>query len=293
MSAQTPFRRVGLFAKVSDPATADVVAAVLDTLVANRAEVRVAADAAALAPRAKASEPDALGAWAELIVVVGGDGSLLAAARSTGWAAVPLTGINLGRLGFLADVTPARLAEELRAIVAGDGAVERRLMVRARVTGSATATGHAVNDVVIKRHDGSRLLELEAWIGDTYLSRTRADGLIVATPTGSTAYALSAGGPIVSPRLASLAVVPISPHSLGERPVVVPADEPIRIRPVLARGESAEAVLDGQVSLRLEAGDELNVGRSEHELRLLHPPGYEYFATLREKLGWGGRAPAC
>lgn len=293
MSAQTRFRRIGLFAKVSAPATQDVVASVLTTLAAVRADVRVASEVAGLAPDTRASDPEILARWADLVVVVGGDGSLLAAARALGWAPVPITGINLGRLGFLADVTPARLEDELRAIVNGRGSVERRLMVRAAVTGNDAGVGHAVNDVVLKRHDGSRLLELEAWIGTTYLSRTRADGLIVATPTGSTAYALSAGGPIISPRLASLAVVPISPHSLGERPVVVPADEPIRIRPSLRRGEAAEAVLDGQVALAMEPGSELHIDCSDHELTLLHPPGYEYFATLREKLGWGGRAPAC
>ncbi len=271
-----------------------VVATVLETLAAADAEVLVAPGAAALAPGARPCAAEELARHVQLVVVVGGDGSMLAAARALNWAPVPVTGINLGRLGFLADITPTQVRAALGAVVAGDYSVEHRLMLATTVVGDGRGLGgDAVNDVVVKRHDGSRLLEMEAWVGDTYLSRTRADGLIVATPTGSTAYALSAGGPILSPRLQSFAIVPISPHSLGERPVVVPADQPLHIRPTLEPGEAAEAVLDGQVSLPLAPGTALKVGRSQRELLLLHPPGYEYFATLREKLGWGGRAPAC
>lgn len=293
MSTQTSFRQIGLFAKTGEAATSEVVGAVLEALAAAGCEVRVAQEAAPLAPQAVPCDPGELARTVQLAVVVGGDGSLLAAARALDWAPVPITGINLGRLGFLADVTPERVADDLGKILAGNYTLERRLMLHARVDGKRGAQSHAVNDIVIRRHEGSRLLELEAWVGSTFVSRTRADGLIVATPTGSTAYALSAGGPIVSPRLPSLALVPISPHSLGERPVVVPADQPLRIRPLLEPGEDAEAVLDGQLALPMQRGSELYAQRSERELLLLHPPGYEYFATLREKLGWGGRAPAC
>lgn len=293
MSTQHPFRQIGLFAKVAEAATAQVVKAVLEALAAAGCEVLVAPEAAPLAPRATPCKASDMAHRAQLVVVVGGDGSLLAAARALDWVPVPITGINLGRLGFLADVTPARVSQDLSAVLAGDYTLESRQMLHARVQGDDAGQGHAINDVVVRRHEGSRLLELEAWVGATYLSRTRADGLIVATPTGSTAYALSAGGPIVSPRLPSFAIVPISPHGLGERPVVVPADQPLRIRPVLDAGERAEAVLDGQTTLIMERGSELHAQRSERELLLLHPPGYEYFATLREKLGWGGRAPTC
>jgi len=285
------FQRVGLFAKVAAPTTATLMPAILETLATCDVEVLVDPRAAELAPGARPTPPVKFGQKTDLVIVVGGDGSLLSAARAIDWAPVPITGINLGRLGFLADISPPRMEESLRAILDGNYALEHRLMLQARV--GDTLIGHACNDVVIKRRDGSRLLELDAWIDGAWVSRARADGLIVATPTGSTAYALSAGGPILSPGLQNFALVPISPHSLGERPVVVPAELTLRIRPLLEAGENAEAVLDGQVIHSLSAGDELIIERSSHELLLLHPPGYEYFATLREKLGWGGRAPQC
>jgi len=285
------FRRVGLFAKVSAPETAKLVPAVLDVLKGAGIEVLVEPEASALAAGARSVPAEELGDKADLIIVVGGDGSMLAATRAIGWAPTPITGINLGRLGFLADISPPAMEESLKAILQGQYSIERRMMLRAEIDGKLV--GHACNDVVIKRHDGSRLLELDAWINGTWISRTRADGLIVATPTGSTAYALSAGGPILSPGLENFAIVPISPHSLGERPVVTSADHVLRLTPRLAEGEQAEAVLDGQITEILEPGCEIGVGRSDHQLTLLHPPGYEYFATLRQKLGWGGRAPQC
>lgn len=291
--AQSHFRSVGLFAKVNDPATGRVVGEILDILRLAGCSVVAEPRTAALAPGVQALPCDRLAREAQLVIVVGGDGTLLAAARALAWAPVPLLGINLGRLGFLADLRPGALADELGAVLAGRYARETRMMLEAGFSGGSAQTDHAVNDVVVKRRDGSRLLELEAWVGAAYLSRTRADGLIVATPTGSTAYALSAGGPIIAPGLSTFAVVPICPHGLGERPVVVPATEPIRIRPRMGADELAEVVMDGQVAHPLEAGTEVTLRRSDHRLLLLHPPGYEYFATLREKLGWGGRATAC
>ncbi|MGH8271307.1 MAG: NAD(+)/NADH kinase [Gammaproteobacteria bacterium] len=285
------FRRIGLFAKVADPATGAVMDEVLAILRAADCEILAAGHAAELAPHAAEAKPEKIAEWAECAIVIGGDGSLLAAARALGWASVPLVGVNLGRIGFLADVRSSALAEELGAVLAGRYTQERRTMLRVETGGDGAQTHHAVNDVVIKRRDGSRLLEVDAWVGDAWFSRTRGDGLIVATPTGSTAYALSAGGPIIAPGLDAFAIVPICPHSLGERPAVVGANQPIRLRPLLADGEGAEAALDGQLTIALAAGDELHIGRARHELLLVHPPGYEYFATLRHKLGWGGRAP--
>lgn len=287
------FRQVGLFAKVGDPGTAKVVAEVLDVLAEAGCQVLAEPRTAELAPDLRAAPCTDLAERTQLVIVVGGDGTLLAAARALQWAPVPLLGVNLGRLGFLADVRPQTLTAQLRAVVGGEYEKERRLMLEVLLQGPIEHEDHAVNDIVIKRRDGSRLLELEAWVGDAYLSRTRADGLIVASPTGSTAYALSAGGPILAPGLSTFAVVPICPHGLGERPVVVPAETPVRVRPRLEPDEVAEVVLDGQATFTLERDSNVLVRRSRHELLLLHPPGYEYFATLREKLGWGGRAPGC
>ncbi len=237
--------------------------------------------------------PDEIAGEADLAIVIGGDGSLLAAARTLGWARVPLVGVNLGRIGFLADIRSGALTEELGAVLAGDYTRERRNMLRVEIGGPDAQVEHAINDVVIKRRDGARVLEIEAWVGEARFGRTRGDGIIVATPTGSTAYALSAGGPIIAAGFDAFAIVPICPHSLGERPAVVPSDRIIRLRPLIEGSEAVDATLDGQTVLTLMPGEELRVSRAEHELSLIHPPGYEYFATLREKLGWGGRAPGC
>ncbi|MGH8160911.1 MAG: NAD(+)/NADH kinase [Gammaproteobacteria bacterium] len=288
-----PFRRVGLFAKVADAATGAVMNDIVRVLRAAGCEIMANGNAAALVPDAATCEPETIAARADLAIVVGGDGSLLAAARALGWATTPLLGVNRGRIGFLADVRSGKLAEELGAVLAGDYSLERRGMLRVASDGAEARVDHAINDVVVKRHEGSRVLEVEIRVGDAWFGRSRGDGLIVASPTGSTAYALSAGGPIVAPGLDALAIVPICPHNLGERPVVVAANQAIRLRPLLAGDEIVEAALDGQVSYPLTAGRELCVSRAEHELVLIHPPGYEYFATLREKLGWGGRARAC
>ncbi|MGH8273378.1 MAG: NAD(+)/NADH kinase [Gammaproteobacteria bacterium] len=290
---QALFRRVGLFSKAADPAAGSVLAEVVRMLRAAGCEIMPTANAAALVPDAAACEPTDVKARADLAIVIGGDGSMLAAARALDWAAVPLIGVNRGRIGFLADVRSGALAEELGAVLRGDYMEERRSVLAIEADGGTLHTDHAVNDVVIKRRDGSRVLEVEVWVGDAWFGRTRGDGLIVATPTGSTAYALSAGGAIIAPGLDALAIVPICPHSLGERPALVPDVHPIRLRPLLADGETAEAVLDGQASFLLSANQELRVRRAEHELLLVHPPTYEYFATLREKLDWGGRAPTC
>ena len=286
-----PFRQVGLFAKVSAAETATLVPEVMAVLEAAGVKVLVAPETAPIARQGLSTAPGDMARNADLIIVVGGDGSMLAAARAIGWSPVPITGINLGRLGFLTDISPPDMQASLEAILRGEYTSEHRLMLQAQYDGQPI--GHACNDVVIKRQDGSRLLEFDTWIDDTWVSRTRADGLIVATPTGSTAYALSAGGPILSPGLRNFAIVPISPHSLGERPVVTSADQTLRIAPRLGEDEHAEAVLDGQITHHLLPGSELSVTCSPHQLTLLHPPGYEYFATLRRKLGWGGRAPQC
>lgn len=291
--ARTRFRRVGLFVKLGEPAATALVREVVRSLAGAGCSILIDERAADLAPEAEAVPPAELGTRTELLVVIGGDGSLLAAARSIGWAPIPLLGINLGRLGFLADVRPAALANDLSAVLDGHHTMERRLMVHVETTGRGARRSEAVNDVVTKRLEGSRLLELEYWVGDVFVGRTRADGLIVASPTGSTAYALSAGGPIIAPGLATFVIVPICPHGLGERPLVVPAAEPVRIRPALRRRERGEVILDGQMSFSLEREAEVHISRSGRELLLLHPPSYEYFSTLREKLGWGGRESEC
>lgn len=232
----------------------------------------------------------ALGARSDLIVVVGGDGTLLGAGRALAPAGVPLLGVNQGRLGFMVDVAPETMAEHLARIVAGDYEIEERLMLSARLRRGAGPDGAAqlaVNDVVIRNQATIRMIEFQTWLDDEFISHHRADGVIVASPTGSTAYALSGGGPLLHPSLAAMALVPICPHTLSDRPIVVPADRAIRI--VIGGVDRAQAMatLDGQVSETLEPGDAIEVRRAPTALRLIHPVGYSYFRILRDKLRWG------
>lgn len=291
---KTPaFHHIGLIAKDDAAFVTDVIHEIVDILTRSRCEVLAGGMATRFTSAARPVAITDLSRQADLVIVVGGDGSLLAAARSTGWPETPLLGVNLGRLGFLADLSPTALGEELPEILAGRYTIEHRMLLRADAPNLDCNDALALNDVVVKRMDGGRLLELELTISTIHLGRTRADGLIVASPTGSTAYALSAGGPIVHPDLEALAIVHISPHSLGERPIMVGADQTVHIRPVLNKGEQAEALLDGQLRFELRSGETLTVQRSQSSVQLLHPPSYEYFSNLRKKLGWGWRTPSC
>ncbi|AXQ29266.1 NAD(+) kinase [Solimonas sp. K1W22B-7] len=229
----------------------------------------------------------------DLVVVVGGDGTLLAAARELAPAGVPLLGINQGRLGFMVDVTPEDMRESLAAIFAGEFVREDRLLLSCRIlrNGEPVQPVLAVNDVVIRNQAAIRMLEFETWIEGEFISQHRADGFIIASPTGSTAYALSGGGPVVHPSLDALALVPICPHTLSDRPIVVSARQAVRL--VLGGAEGTRVMLtcDGQTSEILQPGDAVEVSRADWPLSLIHPKNYSYFNLLRNKLHWG-RGPA-
>jgi NAD+ kinase len=219
--------------------------------------------------------------------VVGGDGTLLNAARSLADTGCAVLGVNLGRLGFLVDVSPEDMDTQLNSILGGDFIEEPRTLLHAMVTrdGEPVDESTALNDVVINKKDIARMIELDTWIDGHYLNRNRSDGLIVATPTGSTAYALSGGGPILHPGLDAITLVPICPHTLSNRPIVINHDSRIEI--VIHEGTlQAQISCDGQVNLTLDPGDRVTVRRHDHDLRLLHPPGHDYFDVLRRKLRW-------
>lgn len=226
----------------------------------------------------------------QLVIVIGGDGTLLSAARGVAAHGVPLLGINQGRLGFLVEIRPDQLEQALDAVLDGHYTIEERLLLSARVRhsdGSGADAQLAVNDVVVRNLASIRMLEFETWLDQEFISRHRADGLIVSTPTGSTAYALSGGGPILHPDLSALTLVPICPHTLTDRPIVVPSNRVIR---VITRGNTstgATVTCDGQIGAPLQADDTVEVTLSPHRLRLLHTAGYSYFNLLRDKLLWG------
>ena len=233
---------------------------------------------------------DALAERCQLVIVIGGDGTLLSAARSLAPTNVPILGINQGRLGFLVEVRPEQIETALDAVIGGEYSIEERPLLSTRVhrsDGSTSPPQLAVNDVVIRNLASIRMLEFETWLEDEFISRHRADGLIVSTPTGSTAYALSSGGPILHPELSALTLVPICPHTLTDRPIAVPAGRLIRI---ITRGETstgASMTCDGQVGISLSADDTIEITPSPHRLRLLHSRDYSYFSLLRNKLLWG------
>lgn len=229
------------------------------------------------------------GETAELVVAIGGDGTMLYASRLVAGRDVPLLGINRGRLGFLADITPGEMLRRLDEVLAGDYDEDRRLVLEAVIDNgdSPPRRALALNDVVLQKRDTGRMLDFENWIDGAYVNTHGGDGLVIATPTGSTAYALSGGGPIVHPSLEAITLVPICPHTLSDRPIVIRADARIEVR-VLERPDTrAEVSCDGQPLGELGAGQRLLVQAAEEKVVLIHPRGHDYFRLLRSKLHWG------
>ena len=225
-----------------------------------------------------------IGRTSGLAIVLGGDGTFISVARQLAPHNVPIIGVNLGRLGFLTDLTLSNLTESLPRLLAGEYREERRVLLSV-VSSLANAEQYlAVNDVVVNRGGATSLVDLEISLNDRFAYGFRADGVIVATPTGSTAYALSAGGPIMAPFVNAFTIVPIAPHALTNRPIVVADDSVIRI--TVARAREALASIDGHHVIPLTEGDSVAIKRAADTVRLWHPLDYDYYHTLREKLGW-------
>jgi NAD+ kinase len=231
-------------------------------------------------------DPAQMGARCDLAVVVGGDGTMLGIARELARYNLPLVGINQGRLGFITDIPIERFRETIAPIIAGDYEEEHRSMIEGGVwrDGERIFEGLSMNDVVVSRGATASMVELKIDIGDDFVANMRADGLIVASPTGSTAYALSAGGPLLHPGIAGWVLVPIASHTLSNRPIVLPDHGEIRIE--IVAGRDASANFDMQSLASLLHGDQVRVRRSVHKVRFLHPRGWSYYATLRRKLRW-------
>ena len=229
---------------------------------------------------------DQIGAQCDLAVVVGGDGTMLGIARQLARYNLPVVGINQGRLGFITDLPIGHYRDALAPLIAGDYEEDLRAMLEGEIwrDGECIFEGLSMNDVVVSRGATASMVELRIDIGDEFVANMRADGLIVATPTGSTAYALSAGGPILHPGIAGWVVVPIASHTLSNRPIVLPDTADVRITVVAGRDASANFDMQGLASLL--HGDQVRVRRSAHKVRFLHPRGWSYYATLRRKLRW-------
>jgi len=236
----------------------------------------------------KKADRDVIGSQCDLAIVVGGDGTILNAVRSLTDANVPLLGINVGRLGFLADISPDELESSLTEIFNGSYREEQRLLLEMQVlrNGQVIFQGDAFNDVVVHIRDVARMIEFETRINHEFVNHQRADGIVVSTPTGSTAYALSSGGPILHATLDVITLVPISPHTLSSRPLVVNADSEIDILVCNTKEGIAQATCDGHLSTDVHVGDHIMVKRKVEKITLLHPKQYNYFEILRAKLHW-------
>ncbi|HEY4089316.1 MAG TPA: NAD(+)/NADH kinase [Bryobacteraceae bacterium] len=284
-------KTVGVFAKPKAPAAIRLVPELLAWLAARGVEVRLDDVAASYAgsgvtglPRASVAE------GCDLAIVLGGDGTLLSAARALGGRAIPLLAVNLGSLGFLTSIPIKDFFPELERTLSGDFRITRRGRLHVAVIrgGEKVAEYDALNDVVIAKSSIARIVDLDVWAGDTFVSEYKADGLIVSTPTGSTAYSLAAGGPIVFPTVNAVCVTPICPHTLTNRPLLIPGSLPIRVISHVKDDDSFLTV-DGQVGGALEPGDQVECRASTSEVLLIQNPDKTFFDVLRQKLKWGER----
>ena len=282
-------RACALIGHFSEPRIAESALAVLAALGRRGAGALVPDDEPGeFGPLAQRVPRAELAAQADFMIAVGGDGTLLQAARLVVGRDVPLLGINRGRLGFLTDVLPQNVAASIDAMLDGQCVADRRQLLEARLhRGTVESRLLALNDVVLLRREAGHMLDFQTRVGGRYLNSHRGDGLVVATATGSTAYALSCGGPIVDPSLDVLVMAPICPHTLSDRPIVVPGDSIIEVRSVGRGTGLAEVTCDGARLGDLKPGDRLEVAASGGTITLLHPPGYDFFRLLRSKLRWG------
>ena len=279
------FGRIALIGKLRSPEIAASLRALSDYLRKRGCEVLLEKDTAAQIG-APGLDYAALGKGSDLAVVIGGDGTMLAAARNLVRHHIPVVGVNQGRVGFMTDIGYEDMKSGIGAILDGKGTLEERTLLDAEILrgGAAVLRTIALNEAVLGKGAGARLIEFEVSLDGEYLYTLRADGLIVATPTGSTAYAMSAQGPILHPAVPAFALVPLNPHTLSARPVSVSDRSAIEIK--LLRGVDVRAHFDGFSLTDMTEGDRLVLKRSADTVRFVHPPGYRYFATLREKLRW-------
>lgn len=283
-------RAVGLISKPNAERASEVIAKIAAWLGERGIELRCDPETAAYLPGLTGLPRAEVVDGVQLVIVLGGDGTLLSAARALAGRPTPIFPVNLGGLGFLTAITVDEVIPELDRALAGEHRIGLRQMLYCQLErgGKAVSGYHALNDVVITKGALARMIDLEARIDGHFVCRYKADGLIVSTPTGSTAYSLSAGGPIVYPTVDCLTLTPICPHMLTNRPVIVPASSAIALYN-LAEGRDAWLTVDGQVGEPLEQGDLVICRRSDHAVHLIRPPKLLFFDVLREKLKWGER----
>ena len=280
------FTKIALVGRPEDERVIEPIQQLADHLAGSGVEIYSASSG--INDKVEVVDEATLSDTADLIVAVGGDGTMLYAGALARKKDIPLLGVNRGRLGFLADVTPDEMTSSLDQVLAGNYTRESRVLMRATLASDGnTKTAFGINDVVLQRRETGRMVDFETWIGNHYVNTHSGDGLIVATPTGSTAYALSCGGPILSPQLDALVLVPVAPHTLTDRPIVIPSNQTVEVVIVERDDIKAEITVDGVSLGEIKPGDRLTIGQSDGRVTLIHPPGYDYFDILRSKLYWG------
>lgn len=236
----------------------------------------------------KIVDRETLGKKSQLALVIGGDGTLLNAARSLADYNTPILGINLGRLGFLVDVSPHDMLDVMEQVLAGNYKDDCRFLLQAKVVRNdeEIMSSSALNDIVVHIRDVARMIDFSTYINDVFVNDQRADGLVISSPTGSTAYALSSGGPLIHPSLDAMMLVPICPHTLSNRPIVISADSKVEIIINKNNRSIAQVSWDGQSNFDLQPGDRIVIERKPRDVHLIHPEFYDYFQILRAKLRW-------
>jgi len=282
-------RTVGVIAKPAVPVAAEIVPRLVEWLQEHRVAVRVDDQAAIYLGGVAGLPRDEVPEGCDLVIVLGGDGTLLSAARAIGQREIPLFPVNLGSLGFLTAITVDELYPELDRALRGEHRVARRRLLSTHVVrgGETVASYEALNDAVLTKAALARMIDLDTHVDEQFVCAYKADGLIIATPTGSTAYSLSAGGPIIFPSVPAICITPICPHMLTNRPVLVPETSIIRV--VCHGSEGVFLTIDGQIGEPLQEGDTVVCKSSGFSLHLIRPPRMKFFDVLRQKLKWGER----
>ncbi len=286
---QETFERIGIVGRSEQSGLDQTLPALLELLQARGHEVILDEQLAELVEHdVELADSDAIGQRVDLVIVVGGDGSLPSAARILSKYDTPVLGVNRGRLGFLTDILPDEMEQQIPPVLEGRYKRDNRFLLEARVVrdGKSLDAGDALNDVVVNSGNTAQMIEYELYVDDTFVYRQRADGLIISTPTGSTAYSLSGGGPIMHPSLNAIVLVPMFPHALSSRPIVIDGNSQVRLD-ILDRNRIHPPVTcDGQVHMTAQPGDSVHICRTPYQLTLLHPLDHSFYASCRDKLRW-------
>ncbi len=284
----TEFGKIGIVARIGDPSVSETLVPICEILQSKNVEILFDHSTKPLLKGIQTENLQSIAEKADLMIVIGGDGTLLYTARHITGIDVPLLGINRGRLGFLTDINPEQISEVLSSILEGNYTEEHRFLLQCDVwrDGRIVHSAPALNDVVLRITENLRIIEFETYVDGSFVTRQRADGLIVSSPTGSTAYALSNGGPIMSPNLEAMVVLPICPHTLSSRPLIVDSRSEIEIILKDRLSTTAQVAADADAYFTVENHDSIRIRRKQRTCRLLHPQDYDFYNVLREKFNW-------